>query len=132
MVLVLSKPSLEKLSLISSCNNTLFVLHLVKSDRVLFLKVKNLEPFTLVSKSLAKSKLLIASTLCLSLSSSMLPTSRTTVWFDSRTLPNPTARLDVIAVSAKFLSPEGWTKRFTGLTNFSHSTELLIVYDKFW
>ena len=124
---MLSNPSLEKPSLISSCNKTLFVLHLVKSVKVLFLNVKNLDPLTLVSKSLAKSKLLIASTLCLSLSSSILPTSRTTVWFDSRTLPNPTARLDVIAVSAKFLSPEGWTKRFTGFTNFSHSIELLTV-----
>ena len=103
------------------------VLHLVKSLRVLFWSVKNLEPFTLVSKSLAKSKLLIASTLCLSLSSNALPTSKTTVWFDSRTVPNPTARFDVIAVSAKFLRPDGWTKRFTGFTNFSHSTELLTV-----
>jgi len=55
---VLSNPSLEKFSLTSSCRRTLFVLHLVKSVNVLFLNVKNLEPLILVSKSLAKSKLL--------------------------------------------------------------------------
>ena len=48
-VLVLSNPSLEKPSLISSCSKTLFVLHLVKSVNVLFWNVKNLDPLTLVS-----------------------------------------------------------------------------------
>ena len=124
---VLSNPSLEKFALISSWTNTLLVLHLVKSVKVLFWSVKNLEPLTLVSKSLAKSKLLIASTLCLSFNSNTLPTSNTTTWFDSRTSPTPTVILDVIDVSAKFFNPDGWTKRFTGFTNFSHSIELLTV-----
>ena len=75
---MLSNPSLENPSLTSSCNKTLFVLHLVKSVNVRFCSVKNFDPFTLVSKSLAKSKLLIASTLCLSFNSRMLPTSKTT------------------------------------------------------
>ena len=85
-----------------------------------------------VSKSLAKSKLLIASTLCLSLSSRTFPTSNTIDWFDSRTSPTPTFKLEVTVVSEKFLSPDGCTRRFIGLTNFSHSIELLTVYDKFW
>ena len=34
--IALSNPSLEKPSLTSSCNKTLFVLHLVKSVKVLF------------------------------------------------------------------------------------------------
>ena len=80
-----------------------------------------------MSKSLAKSKLLIASTLCLSFSSRILPTSRTTVWADSRTSPTPTFKLDTTEVSAKFFNPDGWTKRLTGLTNLSHSIELLTV-----
>ena len=129
---MLSNPSLEKFSLISSCSRTLFVLHLVKSVNVLFWNVRNLDPLTLVSKSLAKSKLLIASTLCLSLSSRTLPTSNTTVWLDSLTSPTPTVRFDVIAVSAKFFNPDGWTNRLTGFTNLSHSIVLLTVYDKFW
>ena len=107
-------------------------MHLVKSVSVLFLSVRNLEPLILVSKSLAKSKLLIASTLCLSFNSRIFPTSRTTVWLDSRTSPTPTCKLDTTEVSAKFFNPDGWTNLFTGLTNFSHSIELLTVYDKFW
>ena len=47
-------------------------------------------------------------------------------------VPTPTVTLLSIDVSAKFFNPAGWTKRLTGLTNLSHSIELLTVYDKFW
>ena len=85
-MLIDSKPSLEKLELISSWINTLLVLHLVKSVKLLFWKVRNLdfELFEAVSKSRTKSKLLIASTLCLSLSSNTLATSNTINWFESK------------------------------------------------
>ena len=46
--------------------------------------------------------------------------------------PTPTATLFCTEVSAKFFNPAGWSKRFRGFTNLSHSIELLTEYDKFW
>ena len=128
-MLIDSKPSLEKLELISSWINTLLVLHLVKSVKLLFWKVRNLdfELFAAVSKSLTKSKLLIASTLCLSLSSNTLATSNTTNWFESKVFPDPTLIFLTIEVSEKFLSPAGCTNLLIGFTNLSHSTVLFTV-----
>ena len=57
------KPALENWSLISSCIKTLFVVHLVKSDNSLFVNCIFFVLFESTLKSLAKSKLSIASTL---------------------------------------------------------------------
>ena len=134
IVLIDSTPSLEKVSLMSSWTKTLFVKHLVKSVKFLFLNVRNLDLvlFSIVSKSLALSKLFIASTLCLSLNSNMLPTSKTTSWLESNVFPAPTFVVESIDESAKFYKPDGWTNLLTGFTNLSQSTELFIEYDKFW
>ena len=97
---------LENLSLISSCTNTLLVLHLVKSDNTLFDNSINFDLFGLVSKSLTKSKMFIASTLCLSSKPSILLTSRTIVSFvDAVDMPYST--LLSSDVSAKFFNPAG-------------------------
>ena len=56
----------------------------------------------------------------------MLATSNTTSWLESIVSPTPTFVVDNIDVSAKFFSPDGWTNLFTGLTNLSQSTGLLI------
>ena len=120
-------PVLENLLLISSCTNTLLVLHLVKSVNTLFDNSTNLELLVLVSKSREKSKLLIASTLCLSSKPNTLLTSRTIKSFVIAVIPTPTVTLLSIEVSEKFFNPAGWTRRFTGFTNLSHSTELLTV-----
>jgi len=123
---------LEKLPLISSWIRTLFDLHLVKSANFLFDSSKNLDLLVLESKSLTKSKLLIASTRCASFNSRMFNTSSVIVSFVFTVVPIPTFTCDSIEVSAKFFNPAGWTNLFTGFTNFSHSTVLLTVYDKFW
>ena len=132
VVVKLSNPSLEKVSLISSWSNTLLVLHLVKSVSVLFLRVRNLELSFLVAKSLTKSKLLIASTLCLSCISRTFATSKTIDWFDSAVSPIPTGILDNTEVSAKFFNPDGWVRRFTGFTKSFHPIGLFMVYERFW
>ena len=118
---------LENLLLISSWTNTLFVLHLEKSVKVLLDSSINLDLFVLESKSVAKSKLLIASTLCLSSNPIILATSRTIKSFVRAVVPTPTDTLLSIDVSEKFFNPAGWTKRFKGFTNVSHSTVLLTV-----
>ena len=83
--------------------------------------------FLNVSKSLTKSKLLIASTLF-----SSFKTSSMTVDKELPVDPTPTKTLFSIDVSAKFFNPAGCKMRFTGFTNLSHSTVLFTEYDKFW
>ena len=75
---------------------------------------------------------MIASTLCLSSKPRTLFTSRTIKSFVDAVVPTPTLTWLSLDVSEKFFNPAGWTKRFTGFTNFSHSIVLLTVYDKFW
>ena len=124
MVELFENPVLENLSLISSWIKTLFVKHLEKSVKTLLENLILLDFLPKGSKSVTKSKLLIASTLNLSLiiSKIIVPT-------DSSTSPIPVLVLAIlwIEVSAKFFKPDGWTRRLTELTNLSHSIELLTV-----
>ena len=121
-------PTLENSSLILSCIKTLFVLHLVKSVRVLFTNCKFLDLLSNTLKSVTKSKLLIASTLIISSITSKV----TDVTESSPLLIGDTSIFFSTDVSAKFFNPAGWTRRFTGFTSFSHSIGLFIVYDRFW
>jgi len=64
------------------------------------------------------------------LSSETTSTSANVVEDDVEAAPTLTDL--TISVSAKFLSPEVWRRRLTGLTRSSYSIGLLIVYERFW
>ena len=116
----------ENSLLISSIFKTLLVLHLTKFANFVLTSCMNLDfdPLLIVSMSLPKSKLLIASTLC-----SVITSAETTV---ALVIAIPTLALEEIPVSAKFLSPLVWSNLFTGSTISSKVLGLWIVYDKFW
>ena len=116
----------ENSLLISSIFKTLLVLHLTKFANFVFTSWINLDfdPLLIVSISLPRSKLWIASTLC-----SVITSAETTVAF---VMAIPTLALEDIPVSAKFFNPLVWSNLLTGSTISSKVLGLWIVYDKFW
>ena len=100
----------ENSELISSIFKTLLVLHLTNFASLVFFNWTNFDDVVvnpkIVSISLARSKLLIASTLW-----SVIISAETIVALDT---PIPACVVDVIPVSAKFLSPLVWSNLFTG------------------
>ena len=97
-------PLLENLALISSWIRTLLLLHLVKSVNCLLDTWINLDCLPLRSKSLPRSKTLIASTL---LESPRISNVRTLTVVEPYEILVLDA--DSIIVSEKFFSPAGWT-----------------------
>ena len=116
----------ENSLLISSTFKTLLVLHLTKFANFVFTSWINLDfdPLPIVSISLPRSKLWIASTLC-----SVMTSAETTVAF---VIAIPTLALEDIPVSAKFFNPLVWSNLLTGSTISLKVLGLWIVYDKFW
>ena len=99
----------------------------MKSVNCLLDTCKNLDCDVLVSKSLARSNILIASTLSGSLTTSKVMLLIVVVPYEILD-----SVVDSITVSAKFFNPAGCTNLPTGSTILSHSIELSTVYDKFW
>ena len=100
----------ENSLLISSILRTLFVLHWTKFASLVFTNWINLDldPLSIVSISLARSKLCIASTLC-----SVITSAETIVTFDGLT---PIEAVDDIPASAKFFNPLVCNNLLTGST----------------
>ena len=116
---------LENSLLISSISKTLFVLHSIYGDNFVFLKAKYFDLPLTVSTSMAKSKLLIVSTLFWSIKSNARVSAKLEVVI-------PALALDDIPTSAKFFNPLVWSILFTEVTRVSYGTELFTLYDKFW
>ena len=92
----------------------------------MFLNLINLDfvLFSSVSVSIAKSMLLIVSTL-FSVIKSLDNTK-------AETDDIPEAAVDVISVSEKFFNPVVWTSLLTGSTISVYAIGLWTVYDRFW
>ena len=92
----------------------------------MFLNLINLDfvLFSSVSVSIAKSMLLIVSTL-FSVIKSLDNTK-------AETDDIPEAAVDVIPVSEKFFNPVVWTNLLTGSTISVYAIGLWTVYDRFW
>ena len=101
---------------------TLLVLHLVKSVNCLLDTCINLDRSSLLSKSIPRSKILIAST---RLGSGIRSTVILVIVVEAYETPDFDS--DSIIVSEKFFSPAGWINLPTGSTLFSHSIGLSIV-----
>ena len=113
-----SKNSLKELAvfenrpLMSSISRTLLVLHSMYGDNFVFFNLRNFDLPSKVSISIAKSKLLIVSTLFWSIKSR----ARTSVKAD---VVIPTFVIEVIPTSAKFFNPVVWSNLLTGFTKSS-------------
>ena len=116
----------ENSSLMSSILRTLFVLHCTKFASLVFTNWINFDlvPLSIVSMSLPRSKLWIASTLC-----SVITSAETIVTFNGLT---PIDAVDDIPASAKFFKPLVCNNLFTGSTISLNVFGLCTVYERFW
>jgi len=106
--------------LMSSISRTLLVLHSIYGDNCVFFNLRNFDLPSKVSTSIAKSKLLIVSTLFSSIKSS----ARTSV---EESVLTPTFVVDVIPTSAKFFNPVVWSNLLTGFIKSSYVIELFTL-----